>query len=426
MRTHHVLALVVLGALGHARAQDRALLKGPLLQDVRHDGVTVSVQVARAGDLVVVARARGGAEVRRTREGIDAGAVAHVELGGLTPATRYDYEVSLGRAIARGSFHTAPAPGAVVPSHLSTIVVYGDDRTQHDEHARVVRAIRRDRPTLLLHSGDLVEDGSDESHWQTFFDIERDLLASTPVHFALGNHEIGWGGDISLWQRYVRTPGGSPRPDRYWATSYGHIRIIGIDSNDDFADGEQRRWLETELRDARTRHCARLVFAMAHHGPYSSGRHGNHRAMHAFGIPELLERHRVDLFLQGHDHVYERGESPAGLKYLISGGAGAPLYPWLRRSTLTRAFEAAHHHVRLVVRDTAVSITAVRPDGGVIERCSFQGPGRWKCGRDIVTPDSPAWPLWAPRPWIVLVAVAVAALVASALVVRARRRAEGR
>lgn len=416
------VALAFATALGGdavAGAQDRVLVKGPYLQDVRHDGITVSIQAGVAGEFVVRAQAPGRAPVER-RSRVVEGSVAHVELTGLSPATRYTYDASLAGTTARGSFFTAPEVGSIVAPAQSTIVAYGDDRTQHDVHARVVRAIRNDRPTLLLHTGDLVEDGSDEEDWQTFFDIERELLRSTPVHFALGNHEIGFGGDISLWRRYVRTPGGSPRPDRYWATSYGHIRIIGLDSNDDFSDGEQRRWLERELRAARSEHRARLVIAMAHHGPYSSGRHGDHRAMHDSGITSLLERHRVDLFLQGHDHVYERGESAAGLKYVITGGAGAPLYPWLRRSTMTRAFEAAHHHVRLVVRDTEVALSAIRPEGATLDRCSFQGPGGWRCARDIVAPDSPMWPPWAPRPWVVVALLAAFALGASVIVLRAR------
>ncbi len=69
-------------------------------------------------------------------------------------------------------------------------VAYGDVRTRHDVHRKVIAKILESGvPDLVLHSGDLVENGFDSSLWATFFDIERDLLRQTVFAPALGNHD---------------------------------------------------------------------------------------------------------------------------------------------------------------------------------------------------------------------------------------------
>ncbi len=103
------------------------------------------------------------------------------ELTGLQPNTRYEYEV----AGIKGSFKTPPT-GA----EPFQFVLYGDVRTRHDVHRRVIaKIIETGVPDLVLHSGDLVENGYDSSLWANFFDIERNLLRQTAFFPSLGNHE---------------------------------------------------------------------------------------------------------------------------------------------------------------------------------------------------------------------------------------------
>src|SRR6185503_2244129 len=77
----------------------------------------------------------------------------------------------------------------------------------------------------------------------------------------------------------------------------------------------------------------------------------------------------------GHDHVYERAEHD-GIHYFVSGGAGAPLYP--RRPApnpvdvaAVVSFERTLHYLRVNVTSDRVEVTAVRPDGTVIETVSW-------------------------------------------------------
>jgi MYXO-CTERM domain-containing protein len=91
----------------------------------------------------------------------------------------------------------------------------------------------------------------------------------------------------------------------------------------------------------------------------------------------------------GHDHVYERGEKD-GVRYIVSGGGGAPLYPLgKKRSGATIAFESAHHFVDVAVDGTRVTTTARRPDGSILEKCGLDGDKSWDCSGLAPLPKPP-------------------------------------
>jgi hypothetical protein len=100
---------------------------------------------------------------------------------------------------------------------------------------------------------------------------------------------------------------------------------------------------------------------------------------------------KVDLVLAGHDHAYERGEGH-GLKYLVTGGAGAPLYPRKYKGAEARRFESAYHFLEVAVDGDRIRVTARRPSGAVLESCGFQGAGSWDCDAPQPAPQP------APRP----------------------------
>jgi acid phosphatase type 7 len=116
-----------------------------------------------------------------------------------------------------------------------------------------------------------------------------------------------------------------------------------------------------------------------HHSLYSAGPHGNNVKMLEAGIPALLRQHHIDVVFAGHDHLYERGFG-AGLRYVITGGGGAPLYEIRNKTPETRFVEAARHHLEVAVSSDAVEIIARRVNGTVMETCGFAaGSTDWSC-----------------------------------------------
>jgi predicted phosphodiesterase len=324
------------------------------------------------------------------RSGVDA-TLQELTLSGLRPGTRYRYEVS-GPDVetASGTFGTAPT--TPVPFRF---VIYGDTRSQARPHAAVVEAIRREGPEFVVHTGDLVEDGRNEDDWQQFFTLEAPLLRVAPFVPVIGNHEIAqpFSNGMDNYRRYVHVAPGGPSAELDSVLRYGNVRFVLANSYDDWS-GDARTWIDHELGRARREGPDDWLFVVMHWGPRSSGPHGDNELVAEAGVDAILRRHRVDLVISGHDHAYERGDDE-GLRYIVSGGAGAPLYRRRDDRTMTRAFAAEHHYVRVDVERDKVEFTALRPDGTTIDRATLRHLG-WSDTAMVVR--QPAAPVSAPAP----------------------------
>ncbi len=369
-------ALVVVTATlspGRVSAEPR-FVKGPYLMDARPDSVAVLFELDAPAPAVVVVRERSGAERR-----FEAGATTwhEIVLRGLEPATRHTYDVLLGggRGRARGRFTTAPLPGT---TDAARFLVYGDARTDAAAHQRIVRRMRDEDADFVLHTGDMLADGSDPADWQEYFDVSGPLYAELPVFPTLGNHEAASGEGMAPYRRFVRTRE-SPGDEAFYAFDHGPVRVLVLDSNQPLEEGSpQLTWLEGEVARARMPGAPAHLFAAVHHGPYSSGAHGSNLRIQGTRAEALLRAAGVELVFEGHDHAFERGDA-RGLKYLLSGGAGAPLYVTNRRLPSQLAFEPAHHYVRVEIDGPDVRITAIRKDGSVLDACGFTKGGPWRC-----------------------------------------------
>ncbi|MEM9864485.1 MAG: hypothetical protein AAF938_22990, partial [Myxococcota bacterium] len=91
-----------------------------------------------------------------------------IRLRGLRPDTAYT--VRAGNAT--GTLRTAP-----VEAEQLSFIVYGDNRTQHQQHRAVVRAVAAEpNVRFILHTGDLVEMGGRATDWDTAFEISSELF----------------------------------------------------------------------------------------------------------------------------------------------------------------------------------------------------------------------------------------------------------
>ena len=163
----------------------------------------------------------------------------------------------------------------------------------------------------------------------------------------------------------------------YGSFRWSNTRFFVLNAMDQWT-GAERDWLRAELDHALAEPGLAHRIAVMHWGPFSSGLHGNNPALASGDVIGIMRERKVDLVLAGHDHIYERGMG-GGLKYLITGGAGAPLYLENKHAPETLHFEAAHHFVEVAVDGDHVQITARRPGRDVIEACGFQGDGPWDC-----------------------------------------------
>src|SRR5262249_60422053 len=89
---------------------------------------------------------------------------------------------------------------------------------------------------------------------------------------------------------------------------YGGVHIAVLDSNQFLHD--QAPWLDADLTAAEA-NGARHLFVVLHWGPYSSGTTLNHGCNDdaRLYIEPIARQHRIDAFIAGHDHFYERGNA---------------------------------------------------------------------------------------------------------------------
>ena len=213
---------------------DVTLARGPYLQSV----TTSSIIVAWETDLPSPGKVvYGETEAYGSSVADPALDTRHaVTLTGLAPYTVYHYRVESGGEDA--TFRTAAGPAQTA----FTFVVFGDTRTQHQIHRAVVERIAAQSPDFVLHTGDLVEFGNVAHEWETFFEIERELVARAPLFPTLGNHEHS----VSRYLDLFYLPGN----ERWYSFDYGNARFVCLQVSGigGFGPGtEQYAWLEETL-----------------------------------------------------------------------------------------------------------------------------------------------------------------------------------
>jgi hypothetical protein len=385
----------LLACLIPAVAQAR-VVKGPYITGLSAAGVDVRFELdVAAASTVEVRRDEGAGAVVRVFDGRAASPMAVVRATGLEPGTSYSYRVRVGAEFGgAGHFTTAPADDTPMPM---TFLLYGDDRTDPAAHASVVRAMRHVASDFIVNTGDLVEDGANAQDWQSFFDIEAPLLRDRPLFVSIGNHELKDDQAGANFARYVGflDESGIARP--YGTARVGRTRFFFLNGMHDWMAGSEREWLEHALTQADTEVGLVWRLAVVHHGPWSVGPHGPNARLNAAGVPRLLAAHKIDLLLSGHDHIYERGDAGT-MKYIVSGGGGAPLYDIEGTDPTERRAESTYHFVAVTVSPDAIRAVATRADGSSIERCGFEKGHPWDCDPSalvespIAAPASPVPP----------------------------------
>jgi hypothetical protein len=284
-----------------------------------------------------------------------------VKLQGLQPGSNYYYrlvaEADGQRAVSRRFRFATP------PADLDTFTfcAYGDTRSDPEAHRRVVRAMASLRPAFILHSGDLVADGNSLADWHQFFPVIARFSPTVPLYPVLGNHE----GNAAYYYDLLPLPtGGGDRGNEWYATVFGSVQIIGLDSCRRLE--EQGRWLRDLLRRPAPSG-VRWRVVLFHHPPYTSGPHEPSREVLQHFCP-ALEGGKVHLVFLGHNHLYERSRK-GRLNYVIVGGGGAPLY---RNPSLPNPYKvvlrSVYNFARVDVSPEALSVTAYDPDLAVLDR----------------------------------------------------------
>lgn len=341
-----------------ATPTDVTLVKGPYVQSVTPTSIVVAWETDRPtlgsvtfGQTEACDRLHEDPQVRARHA---------VTLTGLSPYTRYHYQVQVGPT-PLGETYTFRTAADADQTRFS-FVAFGDTRTQMRFHRAVVERILTLDPDFVLHTGDLVEHGYSSAEWQDFFDTERELMAHAPLFPTMGNHE----GNLSVYRDLFYLPGN----ERWYSFDYGHAHFICLQV-DNIADltpeGEQIRWLQSDL--ASTDQPWRIVFF--HVPPYSCLGENQDEVRTRQALASLLTEHGVQLVINGHHHNYQR-LSVAGVTYVVTGGGGAPLYSLTETAPELRAAAVEYHAVLLTFDGPTLTAEAVSTGGEELDRFTIE------------------------------------------------------
>ena len=272
--------------------------------------------------------------------------VNHARLTGLLPDTDYVYAaVHDGASPEVGTVRTAPSgrqplrftsfgDQGTPTVGRKTETGYVNDNLGSPASGDTTAGIERVAPLFNLVNGDLCYANLAQDRvrtWSDWFETNSRSARYRPWMPAAGNHEnelgngpVGYG----AYQTYFEVPdSGSDDELRglWYSFTAGSVRVISLNNDDvcfqdggnsyvrGYSGGAQKRWLESELADARTDQRVDWVVVCMHQTAISTADRTNGADL---GIRQewlpLFDRYGVDLVVCGHEHHYERSHALRG------------------------------------------------------------------------------------------------------------------
>lgn len=352
----------------------------PYLQFGTQTSMTIMWRTTQPGSTLVRYGATAACEQELAVDGQHD--IHEVLLQNLEPETQYFYTVET--TLADGSIVESPTytfTTAVRDQTPFAFAVFGDTQKNPKVSGQLATMAWAQRPSFLVHVGDLVDKGTLANHWtEHFFPGMKPIAQRIPFYPVLGNHEE----NAQNYFDYMALPA----PEYRYTFRYGNTQFFMIDSNRDISPGsEQFEWLKQELQQSQ----AVWKIACHHHPPYSSDEddYGNlwktristRGDLRARQLVALYEEFQVDIVWSGHIHSYERtwpihqGQAveQRGTIYMITGGAGGnletagPFRPFFQNNV-----KHGHHYCMVAVNGGTMEIKAFDLEGRLFDTVTLK------------------------------------------------------
>ncbi|AZV55602.1 metallophosphoesterase family protein [Clostridium sp. AWRP] len=271
-------------------------------------------------------------------------------LENLTPGTKYSYMVGDGQNWStKNTFKTEASKEDDVK-----FIVFGDSQSGNAAvpnyapwNKTVQNAYSKNKDAdFMINVGDLVEKGQDYRHWNNWFDAAKGVIDNLPEMPVQGNHEtynaVGWNSTKpKYFTSQFKVPMNGPNgfKGQVYSYDYGNVHFVMLDSqedeespnNDEFLK-KQAAWLDSDL----TSNKKPWTIVSFHKTPYYNKASRANITLKNI-ISPVLERHHVDVVINGHDHAMSRTfpinngkyytNYSKGTVYYVTGRSGAKYYP---------------------------------------------------------------------------------------------------
>lgn len=349
IKMHGVLKswVVLLALLSSSLAFAATVVRGPYLQSASSDSITVRWRTDTATDSRVQYGTSPGS---LTFPATNATATTEhvVKLTGLSPNTKYFYNVGSSSAVQAGDatyfFETSPTAGTAVPTRIWVI---GDAGTGSSGQAAVYNAYRNYTGSTytdfwMMLGDNAYNSGTDAEYQANMFNVYPEMMRQSPLWATIGNHDgtsadsatqTGPYYDIHTFPKNGEAGGVASGTEAYYSFNYGNIHVIVLDSNETSRSttGAMMNWMKADLANVT----ATWLVAIWHHPPYTKGSHNSDTETNLIEMRQnflpILENYGVDLVLTGHSHSYERSRfidghyglsSTYNSSFAINGGSG--------------------------------------------------------------------------------------------------------
>ncbi len=226
---------------------------------------------------------------------------------GLEPGRSYVYRVGNGRFRSEWFQFSLPEKDGKL-----SFLFFGDAQNDVRNHwSRLLRNAFRVQPDIdfMLHGGDLINRNNHDMEWGEWFAAGGFIHATVPSAMTPGNHEYGKGPVLSpQWRPQFTLPENGPEGlnETSFEINYEQLKIAVLDATMiyDFPETEaaSARWLDSVFT-----HNPRKWNVLLIHFPFYSTKSNRDNPRLREIFQPVLDKHKVDLVLQGHDHAYGRG-----------------------------------------------------------------------------------------------------------------------
>ncbi len=240
------------------------------------------------------------------------------------------------------------------------VAVFGDNRPEWTHYVkypsvfyRIVDDMKTLNPVAVIGTGDHVGEGRP----QQYEELYRTLSGLSNVWLVPGNHDFHWPGSHTYWHDYIG-------PDNYIIKSIPGWTFIFIDTVTSNAT-----LFNQTVKDLFSQAGTGRSIAVVLHYPVEPWL--NHNLNQTDAGPEkqavmkyYICKYNVSLVLEGHWHGYAEKREGNTL-YIVTGGAGAPLYHAPSGSDADKIIEGLHHYLVFIFYPNGTyTYTTVYPEYG--------------------------------------------------------------
>ncbi len=196
-----------------------------------------------------------------------------------------------------------------------------------DYRGIVLNKLAAENPAFIVHLGDIVFQGSSDSHWQEFDQKSEQIKTrNIPIYPLLGNHEYTGNNSKALKQYFDRFP--ITQEQMWYSYEYKNLAFIHLNAN--FSElneqeiRDQNAWYETTLKKHDANKDIRFIIVACHQPPYTNSKVvSDDLGVQKHFVPLFQQNQKAKLFLSGHSHSYEHFLK-SDKHFIVSGGGGGP------------------------------------------------------------------------------------------------------